>query len=270
MTDRTISLAALTILDAGPAGQVRAAADAGWESVGLRLMPLLETDARVVGDATAMTALELLLDETGLEVLEIGVFPVKPEMDWDLIGQVLSFSGVIGARQIVCPVEDADTARRIATFQRLSDMAGAEGLDALVEFNPYSACPTLAEAVAIVETCGRDNAALVIDVLHLSRSGGSPADLARIDPSLIRLVHLCDAPPPPEASRSTAELRAESRTARLLPGEGALWLDQLLQVVPPQVPLSVEAPSAAHAHLPAAERARRALAATTAFLQHLG
>ena len=36
-----VSLAALTILDAGPAGQIRAAHAAGFAAVGLRLHPLL-------------------------------------------------------------------------------------------------------------------------------------------------------------------------------------------------------------------------------------
>jgi sugar phosphate isomerase/epimerase len=267
LTDRAISLAALTILDAGPAGQIRAAAEAGWPSVGLRLMPLLETDARVVGNPAAEAEVELALDETGLAVLEIGVFPVRAVMDWPLIEAVVAFSARFDAQHLVCPVEDGEPGRRAETFGRLCDIAAAHGMSALVEFNPYSRCPTLADAVEIVRRAGRDNGALVIDVLHLSRSGGSPEDIAALDPALIRLVHLCDAPEPPREPRSVEEMRAESRTARLLPGEGALWLGRLLEVLPADVPLSLEAPSARYAHLPANARARQALAATRAFLE---
>ena len=266
MTHHPLSLAALTILDAGPAGQIRAAAEAGWRSVGLRLMPLLPTDARVAGDAGAMREIERRLAETDMAVLEIGVFPVKSEMDWRTIDAVLAFSRRIGARFIVCPVEDADRMRRAATFGRLCDLARVHELAALVEFNPYSACPTLAAALELVAAVARPNAALVIDVLHLSRSGGSPEDLVAVDPKLLALVHLCDAPLPPSDSRTIDELRAESRTARLLPGEGALWLDRLLDVLPAHAGLSIEAPSARLAHLPAVERARRALVATEAVL----
>lgn len=262
-----ISLAALTILDAGPVGQVRAAHAAGFQSVGLRLMPLLETDARIVGNPQAQAELELALEETGLDVLEIGVFPIKPHMDWQLIGDVVSFSGQIGARSLVCPVEDQDRERSIGSFQKLADLARSEGLSALVEFNPYSACPNLAQALQILTLADRDNAGLVIDVLHLSRSGGSPDDLATISPDLIKLIHLCDAPPPLSTRRSIEELRSESRTARLLPGEGELWLKHLLDVLPPTVPLSIEAPSARMADLSAVERARRALVATHALLE---
>ena len=268
-TTPPLSLAALTILDAGPAGQIRAASEAGFRSVGLRLMPLLDSDPHVVGNAAAEREVADLIAQTRMAVLEIGVFPVKPEMDWPLIERVLAFSARIEARSIVCPVEDTDANRREDNFGRLCDLAATHGLRALVEFNPYSGCRTLADALDIVRRVGRANAGLVIDVLHLSRSGGDPDDLARVDPALIDLVHLCDAPPPPTGTRTIDELRAESRTARLLPGEGSLWLDRLLAVVPAHAGLSIEAPSARHADLSATERARRALEATQRLLlQH--
>ena len=243
MTRQPLSLAALTVLDAGPAGQIRAAAAAGFSSVGLRLMPLIDSDQHVVGDAPAEREIEMLLRDCGMAVLEIGVFPVKPRMDWATIAGVLAFSGRIGARMAVCPVEDGWPERRADSFGRLCDHAAPHGLRALVEFNPYSGCTSLAEALDVVARAGRTNAGLVIDALHLSRSGGDPADLAGVDPALIDLVHLCDAPLPPSASRSIDELRAESRTARLLPGEGALWLDRLIDVLPPHTRFSIEAPS---------------------------
>jgi hypothetical protein len=58
--------------------------------------------------------------------------------------------------------------------------------------------------------------------------------------------------------------------ARLLPGEGGLWLEELLEALPRQIPISIEAPSARHAHLPAAERAKLALEATMEFLKKIG
>ena len=269
-TATPISLAALTILDAGPAGQIRAAADAGWRSVGLRLMPLLASDAQVVGDRRAESEIESLLAATAMSVLEVGVLPIKAEMDWPTISAVVEFSARIGACFLVCPIEDFDVSRRLATFSRLCDLALPLGLRVLVEFNPYSGCKTMAEAVEIVRRSHRANAGLVIDALHLSRSGGHPGDVANVDPSLLDLVHLCDAPLPPSGSRTFDELRSESRTARLLPGEGALWLDDLLQAIAPQTRLSVEAPSARDAHLPAAERARLAREATQRLLARAG
>ena len=261
-----LSLAALTILDAGPAGQIQAAAAAGWKSVGLRLNPLLPTDARIVGDAAREDEVAALLRETGLALLEVGVFPITEAMDVAALAPLLAFSAKLGARFLVCPIEDADVDRRTATFARLCDAASTHGLAALAEFNPYSACRDLAGAVGLVESVKRSNAGLVIDALHLSRSGGHPRDLASVDPALLRLVHFCDATEFTPGAKSIDELRRESRTARLLPGEGTLWLRELLDALPKNTPISLEAPSAAYASLSATERARIALMKTQTFV----
>lgn len=261
-----LSLAALTILDAGPAGQIRAAAEAGWTSVGLRLNPLLDTDQRVVGEPAREREVEALMRGAGMKLLEVGVFPIKPALDVGALEPVIAFSAKLSARFLVCPVEDDDEARRRATFARLCDLAAKYDLDALAEFNPYSACRNLKGAVDLVTSVGKRNAGLVIDALHLSRSGGRPEDLGGVDPALLRLVHFTDATAFAPGEKSVDELRRESRTARLLPGEGALWLRDLLAALPPACAISLEAPSAKYAHLPAAERARIALDRTTAFM----
>ena len=261
-----VSLAALTILDAGPAGQIRAAAESGFESVGLRLNPLLPSDQIVVGDLDRQREVESLLRSTDMKVLEIGVFPIRPDTNMDHIAPIMAFSHKIGAQYLVCPVEDPDEGRRAATFARICELAESCALTGLVEFNPYSACPNLDAALAMLRASGSENCGLVIDALHLSRSGGSPADLRKVDPAWLQLTHLCDAPRPPIGQRSIDELRAESRTARLLPGEGELWLDELLDALPADVAISIEAPSAKYAHLTATERARLALEATANLL----
>jgi sugar phosphate isomerase/epimerase len=260
-----VSLAALTILDAGPAGQIRAAAEAGFRSVGLRLNPLVPSDLSIVGDARREREILRLLAKTGLEVLEIGVFPIAPALDVQKLIPILAFSARIGARFIVCPVEDDDIGRRRCSFVALCDAALPFKLVVLAEFNPYSAMPRLEDALALVGSAARPNAALCIDALHLSRSGGAPSDLVAVPPLLLPLVHFCDARAP-DFSLPPEELRRESRTARLLPGEGELPLDALLDALPPDVAISVEAPSARDASLPPDERARRALSATRAVL----
>lgn len=265
-----IALAALTVLDAGPARQIRAAKAAGFDAVGLRLNPLVPGDPVIAGDLEASTDLLDALRASALAVTEIGVFPIRPGMDVESLAPVLSLSHKIGARFITCPIENSNHLEAVKTFARLCDLAESCALDALVEFNPYSACRNLGDALAFVQESGCKNARLLIDALHLSRSGGAPADLLEIDPDLIALVHLCDAPKPPSELRDADELRRESRTARLYPGEGQLWLDELLDVLQPTVPLSVEAPVAAYAHLSVEERARLAFLATQKLLRRHG
>jgi sugar phosphate isomerase/epimerase len=261
-----LSLAALTILDAGPAGHIKAAAIAGFDHVGLRLNPLVPSDQTIVGDRAKEQEIIDLLSEHKMNVLEIGVFPITPTINVPALIPILSFSAQIGAHYIVCPIEDPQDERCLAHFSLLCDAALDYGLTALIEFNPYSACTNLKKALSLVERAQRSNAALVIDVLHLSRSGGHPRDLRRVDPALIELVHFCDAPAFTSSDRSVEELRQESRTARLLPGEGELWLHELINVLPAHCSISVEAPSRRHADKPADVRATLAYHASMKIL----
>ncbi|HEY8579499.1 MAG TPA: hypothetical protein VIL72_06395, partial [Beijerinckiaceae bacterium] len=128
---RIISLAALTVLDLGPVGQIEAARAAGFDHVGLRLQPLVAGDRRVVGDPAAEAAVVEALADSGLRALEIGVFPIgrAPVEAW---APTLAFAQRIGARQVVCPVEDDDSARRVAALRALCARAADHGLDALI------------------------------------------------------------------------------------------------------------------------------------------
>ena len=263
----TISLAALTVLDAGPAGQIRAAAEAGFDAVGLRLNPFVPTDRAIVGDSAAEAEIEQLLADTTIGVLEIGVFPVRPETDPERLKSIMAFSARIGAKYLVCPVEDPDQGRRVQTFANMCELANGFGLSALIEFNPYSACRDLTCGLELVRSARQPNSGLCVDAFHLSRSGGHPDDLRGIDPTLLPIVHLCDAAPPRLTPMTEEELRAESRTSRCLPGEGDLWLPELLRALPSDVAISVEAPTARYAGLPSGDRAKLALAATRRVLE---
>ena len=70
---------------------------------------------------------------------------------------------------------------------------------------------------------------------------GTAEEIATADPALLGTFQICDAPrdaPPP------AELVAEARTRRLLPGDGGLALWSLIDALPPDIPVGVELPIA--------------------------
>jgi sugar phosphate isomerase/epimerase len=50
---------------------------------------------------------------------------------------------------------------------------------------------TLSDAAVLV---GESGGGIIIDPLHLQRSGGTPADVRSLDPKLIAYCQLCDAP----------------------------------------------------------------------------
>lgn len=88
------------------------------------------------------------------------------------------------------------------------------------------------------------NGKVLIDALHLFRSGGTVADVQAMDAHLIGALQLCDAPLQGPDPSDTPAILAEARAGRLPPLEGELPLVELIQVVPSTTPISVEVPMA--------------------------
>ncbi len=74
---------------------------------------------------------------------------------------------------------------------------------------PWRQIGTLETAVRAVAATEMTNVGVLVDALHLARSGGSPGDLIRLPPSMIRSVQLCDAHA--ERPEDPAALIAEAR-----------------------------------------------------------
>jgi sugar phosphate isomerase/epimerase len=100
---------------------------------------------------------------------------------------------------------------------RVADVFSASGVRLALEFVPYTAVRSLAEARAVCEQVGSERCGLLVDTWHLARSGGSPADVAALGRHEIACVQVADAAPEPDG-----DLAGESRQRRLLPGEGAV------------------------------------------------
>jgi sugar phosphate isomerase/epimerase len=161
---------------------------------------------------------------------------------------------------------ELEEARTIERFSELCDRAAQYGLHVGLEFAIYTGVRTLAHAAQVVAESKRANASVVIDALHFSRSGGIPAHIGQVDPSLFRYAQICDASADMPGPTDTPALIREARTGRLLPGEGVLPLRELVAALPGGVPLAIEAPCRALADLPAVERAKRAYGALSTLL----
>jgi sugar phosphate isomerase/epimerase len=111
-------------------------------------------------------------------------------------------------------------------FAHLCDLAARHGMAAHIEFLPVGGIATLDQAWAIVAAAGRANGGITLDAWHFHRSGSSLDTLRTIPGHRIHAVQLCDAlaAPWPDAWD-------ELMTQRLLPGEGAIDLAALIQVL---------------------------------------
>lgn len=259
----TLSLAHLTVLDASPTELIEAAAAGGFNAVGLRIMPpfLDDTIMPVVGHPGLVRDIKARMAQLGVSILDVEAVWLMPHTDVDALAPVLDLAVELGARHVLTVGNDPEAGRLTANLSRFGAACQARGLRVMLEFIPYAVIDTLPAAVALLRNAAPANAGILVDALHLSRSGAGPADLASFDPALFSYVHLCDAPAAPPA-----ELRPEARSGRLLPGEGGLDLQALILALPPGTPAAVEAPCARYASLPVMERAELAGAAARRML----
>ena len=134
-----------------------------------------------------------------------------------------------------------------------------------LEFSRITPIGTLQQAVEMVRKTAAPNARVLVDALHLSRSGGTPADVAHVDPALFEYAQLCDAPA--HVPEDDQRLRQEP-SDRLLPGQGGLPLVDLVRALPPELPLAIEAPIKQMEFLPATERAWMAMEGLKSVLEN--
>ena len=266
---RELSLAHLTVLDATPPELVSVAAAAGFRMVGIRLTATPSVGVPpydMLGDTPVLRETLRRLADTGVSVLDVEFLRFEPETPVGVPEGFLEAGARLGAKYVLVMSAEPEEARTLDRFGELCDRAAQYGLHVCLEFAIYTGVRTLAHAARMVKQSGRSNASVVVDALHFSRSGGTPADIAHVDPALLRYAQICDAAP--GMPTAAPELIREARTGRLLPGEGVLPLAALVAALPAAAPLAVEAPVRATANLPALERAQRAYRAMRGLLEN--
>jgi sugar phosphate isomerase/epimerase len=266
MSDHLLSLSPLTVLDASPADQVTAAATAGFDAVGIRVVPAADEKIHpMLGDTPMMRETLARLNDTGLTVLDVELIFLRPEHHPKDALAVLDAGHRLGARFALTLGYDSDESRLADRFAWLCAEAEQRGIRPGLEFMKYSRVQTLEAAVRIVQRAGHPAGAVLVDALHLQRSGGSPAELAAVPPELLPYGQLCDGPLTPVWPEDD-DARIESRTARLVPGDGQFPLVELIKALPAGGALSVESPVAAHAEKSPTARAQLAFAGATRVL----
>ncbi|WP_461480084.1 sugar phosphate isomerase/epimerase family protein [Mycobacterium sp. HUMS_1102779] len=133
---------------------------------------------------------------------------------------------------------DPDLGRTFDQFAALAELASRRGIGTVVEPVPGLTVADLPTALAAREHVGRPEFTLLIDTMHLVRSGAGAADLAAVDPAHIGYAQLCDAPLRPHIDNYMEEAMFE----RMVPGEGELPLCDIVSALPADVVIELEVP----------------------------
>ena len=163
---------------------------------------------------------------------------IRPGGDVHGYERDLDIFAELGTERINTVSMDPDLARTFDQFDLLAELAAARGLETTTEFAPSLSIPDLASALRALRHVDRPDFKLLIDTMHLVRSGAGAADIAALDPDLIGYVQVSDAPLAPRFE----SYFEESMFERMVPGEGELALKDVIAALPGDRAYSVEVP----------------------------
>lgn len=259
-----LALHQLSLRDVAPVDLPGIARRAGVDTVSVFVTPPspdLDIFPRVLAEDAA--AFRAACDDHDVAVHNVEVFSLGPETVVDDFTAALDLGAGIGATRLTALVQDKDQGRAGDNLCALADAAGTRGLHVSIEFMKFSECRSIGAGAELLSRLGHDNLSLLVDPLHLFRTGGSVADLRATDAALIGAAQICDGPmAAPESPFGEA---VENRG---IPGEGEFPLADFLRALPAGTPIDMEVPMKrfAKAGLSPAERSARLVKATRALL----
>lgn len=246
MTERSLHLAAGSVLDAPAHQVVDAAAAAGFAGVGLRV-------SGEHGLSQPETArLRRRIDDLGLVVSDVEVVRIgDPNCDPPA---VIECAASLGAAWVLVVSDLPDVVATRDSLAELAHRARVAGVRIGLEYMAWTTPSSPGLAADLAKECG---VGVVCDLLHHHRVGATGDDLDILTRAgVLGWVQICDAPFAAPAGGVPALLH-EARHERKPPGRGGLPGAELLSRVPVDIPLSVEVQSdALRRSLPVAARVR--------------
>lgn len=237
---RSISLAALTVLDLNPTNQVLCAAKAGYSHVGIRLVPATPTETQydMIGDTPMIREVEANLKSTGVKVLDIEILRLKPDtraINWKPFFET---GARLGATQVLCAGNDNDIHRLEDNFAELCEIAHPFGLTLNIEPMPWCSISTVAQGGEVMKHVNRPNAGILVDPIHFYRAKNTYADIDNLPKGSLHYCQMCDLTA--AMPKDMDGILYQARNFRLSPGTGAADLPQLLKHLK-GLPISIEA-----------------------------
>lgn len=268
-TRHRLGIGMLSVFGLPPIPFVELAAELGCHhiSIALRGMPVvplgyppfsLRDDARLRADLLAA------MSDRDVAISLGDGFVVLPDADMRPFAGDLDALAGLGAPRINVVSLDPDLHRTFDQFAALAELAAQRGIATVVEPVPGLTVGDLPTALAAVAHVGRPDCRVLIDTMHLVRSGGSAADLAAVGAERIGYAQLNDTTLVPRLGNYLQEAMFE----RLAPGEGELPLRDIVAALPGDVIVEIEVPQRglALAGVSAADRLRPCVAAARRLL----
>lgn len=233
----------ITMLGQDPVDMVNLAADLGVPRIGLALSPVaVVPDGAPIWDLRSDTALysatKSAIAGRGVEVMLAEGFLIHPQMEMAASERDMDLLAELGAQKVNCVGLEPDLARCHDQFALFASLAAERDMGATIEFMPFVAIDSLAKAVDCARACNSGTGSVLLDSMHVFRTGTSLSDLAALDPALIGHAQLCDG----RRDWPDGDYMDHAKFERLAPGEGDLDLHAFLSALPEGISLGLEVP----------------------------
>jgi sugar phosphate isomerase/epimerase len=255
----------ISVFGLPPVEFVNLAADLGCEHISTGLIsfgynPHGYAPFSLRDDAALRREMIAAMHDRGVSISLGEGLTVRPGGDVRDYASDLDIMYELGVRRINTVSMDPDLSRSFDQFGALAEMAAERGVETTTELAPSLTVADLPTALAAVRHVGRPDFKLLIDTMHLVRSGSTAADIAAVDPELIGYVQICDAPLKPRFE----SYFEESMYERMAPGTGELGLLEIVAALPRDRVFALETPlrSEAEAGVGPHERLGRCVEAT--------
>lgn len=232
----------LTLAGVAPPDFVSIAAAAGARNVSLHLRnntnPLNLPHFSLLADKAMRQETVRRGRDLGVAVAMTEGFVVFPDKSVNDYREALEVTAELGCTRINCLSFEPDWRRTQDEVAALAELAGEYGQTVLLEFVRRYSISSAVKALEIIEHAGQANIQILIDTLHLARSGEAQS-FASIDPRHFGYVQICDGKvvqPDDEAYQK------EAIANRQIPGDGEIPLVSILQHIPTDVVVSGEVP----------------------------
>jgi len=256
---RRLSLGYLMLPGLAPPELARIAAEVGCGgiSVSAALTTMMTSQASLLDDPRLRRETGETLRGCGVSLDLVEGVSVAPETDLARARAALEVMRELGASRFNLSVWETNPDRVSDLMDGFWRIGEDLQMRITIEFLRLSQVRTLQDAAALATSGRYPGLQILVDALHLARSGGTPADVAALPPELIGFSQICDGPA--QSPGHEAYLH-EAMNERQIPGEGELPLRALLAALPPEVIVALEVPmrSRAEAGVTPLERARLA------------
>ena len=228
-----ISLASGVLPEFGAADVIEAARAAGFDAAGVWVDPGEWTPADTRSARAALVA-------TGLPLLDVEVVWIKPDSALDDHRKVIDVGAELGAANVLCVSSDPDHGATADKLAALCRHAEGSGMRVALELGIFTEVRNLSQALAVLDHVGHPLRAVLVDPIHVDRSGTTLAELAAIDPALLPYAQFCDARAQRPDPADFDAVITDAIDLREQCGEGVLPLAAMLQALPAGIPLSIE------------------------------